>query len=246
MTQRVAFVAGGAGGIGGAICERFARLGTMVVVADYSARRGTIIAEQICDTGGQAQFVKLDAGDEQSWQEAVAASPERIDYLVTSFFSGAAGSVEEMSAHGWDTCFRVTAAGVFLGMRAVVGKMGRGSAIVNIASLAAHTASPQNIGYSAAKAAVLNLSRSVALDLAPRGIRVNVVTPGMIRTRALEATIAALAERGETLVGDKVPLGGVGEPDDIAQAVTFLCSDGAKYITGAEFVVDGGMGLVAA
>jgi len=244
MKGRTAFVAGGAGGIGGAICKQFVAEGAKVIVADHSVRRGGALAEDIRTNGGMAEYVQLDAGDAASWDAAVRTVDGPIDYLVTSFFSGSAGSVEEMTAEGWDSCFRATADGVFLGIQAVLPRMCRGSAIVNIASLAAHTASPQNIGYSAAKAAVLNLSRSVALGLGPKGVRVNIVTPGMIRTRALEATMAALAERGETISGNKAPIGGIGEPDDIAEAVVFLCSDKAKYITGAELVVDGGLGLV--
>lgn len=246
MQGRVALIAGGAGGIGGAICRLLASRGAHVVIADLSERRARALAADISAAGGAARLALLDAGDPAGWARAVEAAGARIDMLVTSFFSGRAGSIDDMAPAGWDECFRATAAGVYLGMQAAVPRMARGGAIVNIASVAAHSASPQNIGYSAAKAAVVNLSRSVALGLAPRGIRVNVVTPGMIRTRALEATMAALAERGEVLKGADAPLGGIGEPDDIAQAVAFLCSDAARYVTGAELVVDGGLGLSAA
>lgn len=244
MEGRVALVAGGAGGIGGAICRHFADRGARVIIADLSERRANLLAASIAECGGDAAATHLDAGTEASWRSALDAIGGELDYLVTSFFSGFAGSVEDLSLEGWETCFRATAAGVFLGMHVAVPRMVCGGSIVNIASVAAHSASPQNIGYSAAKAAVVNLSHSVALGLSDRKIRVNIVTPGMIRTRALEATMAALAERGEAFEGDRVPLGGPGDPHDIAEAVGFLCSDAARYITGAELVVDGGLGLV--
>jgi len=151
-----------------------------------------------------------------------------------------------MSPRDWEECFRATSTGVFLGMSAALGLMRAGGAIVNIASLAANRPGADNVGYASAKASVLAMSKSAALRWATRGIRVNVVIPGMVQTRALDAMLKVLApgKSSEAVLpgsGIQVPLGRVGLPDEVATAVCFLVSDEASYITGAELAVEGGL-----
>lgn len=194
-------------------------------------------------------FGHLDAAASDSWDALAADVAERlggIDILVTAFYSGAAGSVEEMTDATWQACFAATSSGVFFGMRACSAFMRAGSAIVNIASTMAYAGAADNIGYSAAKSGVIAMSRAAAAKLAARRIRVNVVTPGMVQTWALDSTLRALAGSAgsaeqvrESLVA-RVPLGRVGLPLDVANAVLYLASDEAAYVTGAELLVDGG------
>jgi NAD(P)-dependent dehydrogenase (short-subunit alcohol dehydrogenase family) len=244
---RVALVAGGAGGIGRAICMRLVEQGAIVICADRSERRGAPVVAELVSIGGNARFHYLDAGSVESWARAIDSIrgiEGRLDILVTAFFSGRAGSIDDMPLEQWQECFRATATGVFLGLQESLGLMADGGAIINIGSVAARKSSPDNIGYAAAKSAVLSLSRNAAFQAARRNIRINVVSPGAIQTPALDATLKALATRSssnETPAGVAAPLGRIGQPDDIAHAVCFLASEEAGYITGTELIVDGGL-----
>lgn len=246
---KVVLVVGGGGGIGRAACQQFARDGARVLCADSSIRRAVETVSLIEQEHlGSARAMQIDAARPNSWDDAVrsiAAQEGRLDVLVTSFYSGAAGAIDAMDPAGWEDNFRVTSSGVFHAMASCLSLLHRGSAIVNVASVAAHRPGAHNIGYASAKAAVLTMSRSAAVRLAERGIRVNVVTPGFVRTRALDAAITALdaleAGGSRSLRPDDIPLGRVGEPDEVARVICFLASADAAYVTGAEFVVDGGL-----
>lgn len=245
----VAIVAGGAGGIGAAICERFLEEGAFVVCADFSDRRGNAFVAGLEAPAGRIEFKQLDATSTSSWSalvDDIQARFGRIDILVNAFYAARAGSVESISLPDWELTFSGTAAGVFQGMQACVPFMAAGASIINIASIAAHGGTPDNIAYSSAKAAVIAMSRSAAAKLGSRGIRVNVVTPGSVQTIALDRAIEALAADGKSsqdvlngFVQD-IPLGRVGQPREIANAVLFLASAEASYVTGAELLVDGG------
>ncbi|WP_439817244.1 SDR family NAD(P)-dependent oxidoreductase [Zavarzinia sp. CC-PAN008] len=249
LAGRTVLVAGGAGGIGSAICTVFAAEGALVVCGDPALERSTALVEAIRAAGGRACHASLDAGVEESWNQAVALAVReggRLDGLVNATYSGRAGTFASMTQKGWERSFAVTSTGVFLGMKAAVPAMDAGGAIVNLSSAAAHGPAPGNIGYAAAKAAMISTSRSAAAELAPQGIRVNVVTPGTIQTPALDATMEVL---GKGAGPDKplaaflrrIPMARVGQPEEIAKACLFLISDEASYVTGAELVVDGGL-----
>jgi meso-butanediol dehydrogenase/(S,S)-butanediol dehydrogenase/diacetyl reductase len=250
LEGKVAIVAGGGGGIGAEVCRRFCEEGAQVVCADHSAKRGSAVVEKLQGAGGTIRFLPLDASSSESWDrlcQEVRRGHGAIDALVTAIYSGPAGSVEAMPDADWNASFAATSTGVFFGMRSCAAHMGRGSSIVNIASVMAHGGAPENIGYSAAKSSVIAMSRSAAAKLAARGIRVNVVTPGLIQTWGLESTLMALAgesrdvEQIRTSYIRQIPMGRLGEPVEIANAVLFLASDEASYISGAEVLVDGGM-----
>lgn len=251
LEGKVAIVTGGASGIGAATCRVFAGEGARVVIADISERRGPSVEEMVRGAGGEACFLRLDAGDPASWQALLDETAARfggIDILVNAAYSGRAGAVDDMPDPVWDEAFRVTADGVFYGMKLAGARLRPGGAIVNIASVAAYRGSAHNIAYAAAKSAVISATRSAAMRFAELGsrIRVNAVAPGMIQTPALEKTFTALAREGRSVEATKaamvrqIPLGHIGDPEDIARAVLFLASDEARYITGTELVVDGG------
>ena len=250
LQGKIAIVAGGAGGIGSEVCRRFLEEGATVICADRSRSRGEDVVRQLAQPGRDISFGLLDAASSDSWNALVDATVQihgRVDILVTGFYSGPTGTVESMDDAGWNASFAATSTGVFYGMRSCAAAMTAGGSIVNIASFVAHGGAPENIGYSSAKASVIAMSRAAAAGLAERGIRVNIVTPGIVETRALDGLTTVLA--GEKSTADqvleafirKVPLKRVGKPVEIANAILFLASDEASYVTGAELIVDGGI-----
>lgn len=245
LKGRRAIIAGGAGGIGVAICRRLAEEGMQVVCADISERRGQAVALELSAAGLAVSFERLDAGDPDGW-DRLAASQPRIDALVTAAYFARGGPIQSLSNEEWTENFRVTLDGVFYGMRACARRMQRGGAIVNISSVAALLGMPVNAGYGAAKSAVSGLSRIAAVTFAPQGIRVNSVSPGFIATRALDglgelmAAVHGDAAAAKQSLLDRIPLGAFGAPADIAGVVAFLVSDDAAYVTGVDLVVDGG------
>ena len=258
MADKVALVTGGAGGLGGATARRMAEEGAMVVLADLADEPGQALAEQI---GGDYQ--RLNVTSEESWEacvQAVDAKHGRIDVLV----NGAGiegdfvnGSPETTSLEQWRKVLSVNLDGTFLGCKHVLPVMkraGKGS-IVNISSMASILGTPVNVAYGASKAGVQQLTKSVAVHGSRGGmkIRCNSVHPGVIRTRMLEEIYRQIgqvanvsAEEAEQMSLRQVPFGEVGEPDDVAWLILYLASDEAKYVTGSEFMVDGGWHLVDA
>ena len=251
LNGKVALVAGGAGAIGHAICRQLLHEGASVLCADISKKRGQPACLAIDPTGERLVFIELDAADEASWHSAIATALDRfggLDCLVTAIYSGIAGRVDTLTATQWEAAFQVTCHGVFLAMRTAAPVLRKGGAIVNIASVAGHNGSTANMAYSAAKAAVISASRSAALGLADRGIRANVVSPGMIESFGLHKTLEAFAhasgrdlDEAIATYASRIPMQRIGEPVEVASVVAFLCSSEAAYITGAEVVVDGGL-----
>ncbi len=238
--RQIAFVAGGAGGIGAAVCRRLAREGALVIVADLRADKAEALAAELSGRG-----VVLDAGDEDSWRAAIGDT--KLDVLVNCAAFSKLGSVDTMSLEDWEGSFRVTGHGVFLGMKHASVAMGQGGAIVNVASLVAHGRAPLNAAYASAKAAVIAMTKAAAVRFARRGIRVNCVSPGFIRTPPVEHLFEVLA-KGDKTAADieraytkQIPMGRLGEPEEVADVIAFLASTDARFVTGAELIVDGGM-----
>jgi NAD(P)-dependent dehydrogenase (short-subunit alcohol dehydrogenase family) len=247
MDGRVAVITGGASGIGECTARLFVERGARVVIADMQEERGRAVADSM---PGAAVFQLAEVSREDQVQAAVERAQSefgRLDCLFNNAgFGGVLGPVGEIPVDEFDLTFAVLVRGVFLGMKhaaPILAKQGHGS-IINTASVAALQAGYGPHAYSAAKAAVVQLTRSVALELAPHRVRVNCICPGFIATplgtnrvgRPDESVRAAAAPMAEAQ-----PLGRPGEPDDIAQTALWLSSDASSFVTGQVIVVDGGM-----
>ena len=246
LDGKVAVITGGASGIGAATCRRFVAEGARVVVADRNAELGHAVAQGL---GQAAVFASTDVTVEESVAEAIATAIDewgRIDCLFNNAgFGGALGPIAETSVADFDLTFDVLVKSVFLGMKhaaPVMQAQGSGS-VISTSSIAALRGGLSPHLYGAAKAALLQLTRSVALELGASGVRVNAICPGAVVTPLLaghpnadEAALAAVREQS----GFDLPLGRAGEPDDLANMALFLASDESAWITGQVFVVDGG------
>jgi NAD(P)-dependent dehydrogenase (short-subunit alcohol dehydrogenase family) len=241
--RTVALVTGGASGLGEAIAHRLAHDGCIVVVSDIDADAGMAVADAI---GGR--FFRHDVASEGDWTQVIGAIGQefgRLDILVNNAGITLMGSIEDLSVDAFRRTLDVDLLGVFLGCKAAIGLMKqRGGAIVNISSVAGLRAAATLVGYNAAKAGVTLMTKSIALHCATAGyrIRCNSVHPGVIRTPMLDKVMAQV-EDPEGLMESFVrrhPIGHLGEPVDVAGMVAFLASEQAKFVTGAEFVVDGG------
>jgi len=240
FADRVVLVTGGASGIGAASSAAFAAEGARVVVADVDRERGPQVADAIggrfewVDVADDAQTTRLVAGTAQAF--------ERLDVLVPTAFSTAFGSIESLGFAEWTRTIDVTLNAIFTALRAAIPIMkAQGSgAIVTVASISGLAADRGLAAYNAAKAGVVNLTRTAALELARPGIRVNAVCPGLIDTPALRRAFDRVPER-EPAACAAIPAGRFGRADEVANAILFLASDEASYITGATLVVDGGL-----
>ncbi|MEH0934154.1 SDR family NAD(P)-dependent oxidoreductase [Micromonospora psammae] len=243
LDGRVALVTGGGRNIGLAIARRLAADGAAVAVNGVPADD---LAVAVKDLGGDAAPFPADVSDPAAVEAMVAAVVDRygrLDVLVNNAAVPMAGRVPllELDLADWDRSFAVNARGVFLCTVAAARVMPAGASVVNISSVGATRAHRNAVAYDATKGAVEAATRAIALDLAPRGIRVNAVAPGAIANDRFDALDPA-AKRARAL---PVPLGRVGTGADIAAAVSFLASDDAAYITGQVITVDGGLSVQA-
>lgn len=253
LDGKVALITGAAGGIGLATSRRFLEEGAGVVLTDIDAERGVPAAEALDPSGERACFLRHDVSSEASWRDAVARTLERfgrLDVLVNNAYKGIGLSFATATLDLLHEHFGVTVDGMFLGVKIAGEHIAPGGAIVNVSSVAAFVGEPRNVVYAAGKAAVSAFSRSAALDFARRGagVRVNAVAPGLTKTDALDAVTRTYfgmsgdddVSPGLKAMAQSVPLGRLAEPEEIANAIAFLASDEASFITGAELVVDGG------
>ncbi|MBA4089008.1 MAG: 3-alpha-hydroxysteroid dehydrogenase [Sphingobium sp.] len=240
MQGKVAIVTGGARGMGEATCRLFAREGAIVVVADLLEAEGAALA---ADIGGDAMFARLNVAEEGDWValvDAVLARHGRVDALVNNAGVAAFAPLEALEVADIDRVLAVNVKGPMLGLKHVGRAMreaGRG-AIVNIASVDGFRGVNSLGLYSSSKWAVRGLTKTAALEFGPHGVRVNSVHPGGVDTVMGNPQGQQGAERNESY--GRVPLQRIGEPEEIAAASLFLCSDEASYISGAELAVDGG------
>jgi NAD(P)-dependent dehydrogenase (short-subunit alcohol dehydrogenase family) len=238
---RAALVTGGASGIGRAVAARLLADGYAVMIADLHAGRGAATAAEL---GGPVRFAYADVADEDDVRAAVDATVAafgRLDCVVNNAgVGGAFGALTEIEVEDWDYTFAVLVRSVFLGIKHGARAMraaGRGGAIVNTASIAGYTAGAGPQAYSAAKAAVLNLGRVAAAELGPDRIRVNTVCPGLIVT----PLIGVDEQRAAEVMSGAQPWPDLGRPADVAEVVAFLASDAARFVTGEDVTVDGGV-----
>ena len=247
LEGRVAFITGGLKGIGRATAERFLTEGASVMIADLPAPDGA--SEAIAALGDKADYVQLDVGDEAAWPAAVDAIRNRfgrLDVLVANAGINGTGKVQEMNLAHWHRTMRVNVDGVFLSTSHcadLLAKGGRdwlgGASIINISSIMGIVGLGGVSAYNASKGAVRLFTKSTALEFAAAKapIRVNSVHPGFVETPLLMATSDATAVE---FYNASTPMGRMAQPAEIASVIAFLASDDASYVTGAEFVVDGG------
>jgi NAD(P)-dependent dehydrogenase (short-subunit alcohol dehydrogenase family) len=237
--NRVALVTGGASGIGRATADRLVADGVTVVIADIQDEAGEAAAAQLRGMQASASYLHLDVSDEASWQQVASAIERdhgRLDILVNNAGIGDVDPIERTPLETYARVVAITQTSVFLGMKATAEllKQSGAGAVVNVSSIfgivGGFGVSP---GYAAAKGAVRTLTKNVALLWAAQGVRVNSVHPGFIDTPILGET-----DRG-TLI-EVTPMGRLGTPAEVAEAIAFLVSPAASFITGAELWVDGG------
>jgi len=248
---KMAFITGGAQGLGEAIGKMLAREGARVTLTDVNGAGAEKVAAEInaAHGAGTAFAFQHDVTDEAQWQEVLKAAHDAmsgINILVNNAGIGSLGSVEDETYDMFKKVQTVDVDSIFLGCKYAIPLMrdhGLGS-IINISSIAGIIASGNYVAYNTAKAAVRHLSKSIALHCAKTGgqIRSNSVHPVFINTPILDRTKEMFGEdKALAKLGRQIPLGKVGEPDDIAYAVLYLASDESKLVTGTELAVDGGI-----
>jgi NAD(P)-dependent dehydrogenase (short-subunit alcohol dehydrogenase family) len=244
LKDKVAVITGGANGMGAAEAALFAREGAKVVVADILEAEGEAVATRLKAAGGEAAFQRLDVTREADWESALAATVQRygrLDILVNN--AGVSGFTvsDQLSTAAWERLMDVNAKGVFLGMKHAIPLMlrGGGGAIVNISSISAFGGMEGlHMGYHASKAACAVLTKAAAVQHGSEGIRVNAVHPGVLPPMLGSRADAALGVREAMM--ERIPMRRAGRVEEVANAVLFLASDEASYITGVSLLVDGG------
>ena len=237
MTDKVALVVGGARGIGLATAVRLAREGAIVFI---TGRRAEEVDAAVATIGHDARGLVADAGSQEDMERAIAAIDEahgRLDALVLNAGMSEPATLAEYTRQHVDKLFAVNVGSAVFGMQAAVRLMRAGSAAVLIGSVADIAGIAGYGTYSATKAALRSYARTWTAELAPRGIRVNVVSPGPTDTDMM----AVVSEEVRAALIAPIPFGRMGRPDEVAAAALFLLSDEASYIAGAELYVDGGM-----
>ena len=246
LSGRAGIVTGAASGIGFACARALAASGAAVLLADRDRVAGERAAACVASaTGADATFVACDVTNDDEVRTLVAAALEahgRLDFAVNNAgIEGGQATVAEIAEADWDGTIEVDLKGVWLCMRHELPPMlaaGRGS-IVNTSSVGGLVALPGSGAYTAAKHGVIGLTKVAAVDYARAGVRINAICPGVIRTPMVERLIAARPEiEAEMQAGE--PIGRFGQPDEIASAVVWLCSDAASFVTGIALPVDGG------
>ncbi len=247
LEGKVAVITGGASGMGRASVQRFVAEGAAVVVADLNEANGAAVVAELAAAGAgdRVRFQGVDVAVEDDVAGAVAAAVAAFGQLDVMFnnagVGGAFGAVTDLHLEDWRYTFDVLVAGVFLGVKHAARQMiaqGWGGSIINTGSVAGLSGGGGPLCYSAAKAAVLGLTRAAAVELAPHRIRVNAINPGTIMTPLMHGGRPAEAE---ATLAPLLPWPGVGRPEDIAGAALFLASDDAAYVSGDALVVDGAL-----
>ncbi len=251
LKDKVALITGAAAvlpgelmGFGGATAHRFVREGAKVIISDVDDELGERSAAAIRDSGFELRYQHLDVTSESDWRSAiedVTSGFGRLDVLVNNAGVYVSKSIEALSEAEWDMELAVHAKGVFLGTRHAIPIMraGGGGSIVNVASIAGIVGSRSSPAYTAAKGAIRAFTKSTALQYAEDNIRANSVHPGYADTPMTRTEFADPDVRKELLA--RTPLRRLGTADDVAQAIVYLASDEAAFVTGAELVVDGGV-----
>lgn len=251
LTGQVAVVTGGASGIGGATARRLAADGAQVLIADIDEEAARENAARIIEAGHSASVVVADMGNSADIIAMIEDAVERwgrLDILVNNAYSPTAArdtDIPDTTEEAWDSGLAVMAKALFLATKYAIPHMERngGGNIVNISSVHGLLQSPGFLVYEASKSAVIGMTRQMAAELGPRGIRVNAICPGHIVTENIQKHMWQENPSGFAFFEEQYPLRRCGKPEEIASAIAFLCSREASFITGHALVVDGGLSL---
>jgi NAD(P)-dependent dehydrogenase (short-subunit alcohol dehydrogenase family) len=251
LSGKVAIITGAASGMGKAAALLFAREGAHVVLADLNLAGGEEAARLASEAGARCVFQRADVSSEADVAALTGRAVSEFGRLDVTFNNagvvGAVGSLEAVSLEDWERTQSVCLRGAFLGIKHSVAAMraAGGGSIISTASIAAFHAFPHLHAYGAAKAGVINLTRSAAIELARDRIRVNCISPGNILTPMVYGAIPGGRNEIDSHFAESQPIPRAGQPEDIAQAALFLASDGSSFVTGLNVVVDGGLTLGA-
>jgi NAD(P)-dependent dehydrogenase (short-subunit alcohol dehydrogenase family) len=243
---KVALVTGGSYGIGRAAAIAFAQRGAKVVIADIDVKNGEETIRRIKEVGGEAIFVRTDVSQAKEVEALINKTVETYGGLDCAFnnagIHGEFISLVDFSEDDWNHIIDVNLKSVWLCMKYEIPQMlmQGGGAIVNTSSAAGLIGAPSNPAYPASKHGVVGITKSTALEYARTGIRVNCVCPGPIRTGMHESLVSTSPDIVKAM-GNKVPMGRIGEPEEVVGAVMWLCSEAASFVTGHALPVDGGI-----
>jgi 2-keto-3-deoxy-L-fuconate dehydrogenase len=238
-----ALVTGAGSGIGRAIALTFAQAGAEILALDLQQSAADTIVNELTGLGAKASGLVCDVSDEASVAMAFASVTD-LDLLVNSAGIAHVGTIRDTGVEDFDRLYRVNVRGTYLCMRAAVERMKQGSAILNMASIAATSGLSARFAYSMTKGAVLSMTLSAAKDLLPAGIRCNCISPARVHTPFVDGFLAKNypgkeVEMMATLAASQ-PIGRMGQPQEIAELALYLCSDAASFITGSDMPIDGG------
>lgn len=247
IQNKVAVITGAASGMGRATAIRFAQEGASVVLTDLNAHGGEIAVAECAAAGGRAIFQHADVTSEADIKAAVARAVKeygRIDIMFNNAgVAGAVGPIEKVESRDWDRTIAILLRAAYLGMKYSIPEMRQsgGGSIISTASVAGLRGVGYLAAYSAAKAAVVNLTQAVAIEVGHDKIRVNCICPGGVNTPLIHRGIPGAEESAERRMAKMQPIPRAGRPDDIASMALFLASDESEWISGTAMVVDGGV-----
>ena len=242
--NKVAFITGAAGGLGTAVVKKLLDKNFIVLVNDNNQDNVQALLDQF--QGEEIHAFCFDATEEAAWEKAVTEIKEKfgkVDVLFNNAGIFKIETIEETSVELWKKTMDVNALSIFLGIKTMSPLLGEGSSIINTSSIASFLGSKNRIAYAASKGAVSALTKAVAIEFAPRGIRANSVHPAYIKTQMAEHAAEA-TERTMEEMGSRIPLyQRISTADEVADVVVFLASDASRFMTGSEVVVDGGQSV---
>lgn len=245
LEGKVAWVTGGSGGIGSATLRRFVEEGAAVVCADINDEAGQKLVEELKSSGGRASYSHCDVTEIDQVKASIDGVVEefgRIDIIFNNAATSTGGYIADLDPDGWDMSLRVMLTAAMYGMKAAIPYMIEqgGGSIISTSSIYGWVSNPGNAPYSTAKAGLINLTRSAAVEYGRKGIRANCVCPGAVETPMLDAVVG-IGLKSREAIADMHALGRTILPEEIANLVLFLASEESSAITGQAIIVDGGL-----